>query len=245
MLDAARKRWRAKIGVLYISFGLAAVGIVYQIPELIVLTVVFGALGYLVAALLDRIRRTVRLDYELDEHSEAAYQRLVAAFMSLGKCRGLWRIPMESSVTDWKRNAGATSEVSRSDLALRLGRPSTVKSKITFPRCSFGRLDLFFAPDCVLVVGKNSVAALAYTDMTVTASVTRFIEHGRFPSDAMIVGQTWQYVSKRGGPDRRFKNNRQLPVCLYGQLDFTSGGGLNERIEMLASRVRGRIRCLG
>jgi hypothetical protein len=42
-----------------------------------------------------------------------------------------------------------------------------------------------------------------------------------------VVGHTWRFVNKQGGPDRRFNNNAQQPVCLYGELTFTSPGGLN------------------
>lgn len=39
-------------------------------------------------------------------------------------------------------------------------------------------------------------------------------------------------MNKTGGPDRRFKDNRELPIALYEQLDFTSEAGLNERIQV-------------
>jgi hypothetical protein len=41
--------------------------------------------------------------------------------------------------------------------------------------------------------------------------------------------------NRKGGPDRRFNNNRELPICLYGETDFRSASGLNERIH--CSRV--------
>ncbi|GAA2510647.1 hypothetical protein [Winogradskya humida] len=33
-------------------------------------------------------------------------------------------------------------------------------------------------------------------------------------------------IAKSGGPDRRFKNNRQLPVVVYGRLTLTGPQGL-------------------
>jgi hypothetical protein len=77
----------------------------------------------------------------------------------------------------------------------------------------------------------DDVAGLSYGDVQVDCRQTRFIEDGAPPSDAMVVGETWQYLNRKGGPDRRFKNNRQLPVCLYGEIDFRSASGLNERIH--------------
>jgi hypothetical protein len=49
------------------------------------------------------------------------------------------------------------------------------------------------------------------------------------PPDAVQVDTTWQYVNKRGGPDRRFKNNRRLPVMRYGEVDLATGGGFAVR----------------
>ena len=49
---------------------------------------------------------------------------------------------------------------------------------------------------------------------------------GAPPTDAQCVGTTWQYANKSGGPDRRFKNNRQLPIMLYGRLTLTTPQGL-------------------
>jgi hypothetical protein len=40
------------------------------------------------------------------------------------------------------------------------------------------------------------------------------------------IDRTWQYVNKKGGPDRRFANNRELPVMQYGVLGFSSSRGL-------------------
>jgi hypothetical protein len=36
---------------------------------------------------------------------------------------------------------------------------------------------------------------------------------------------------RNGTPDRRFANNRKLSICRYGQIDFRSSGGLNERFN--------------
>lgn len=55
----------------------------------------------------------------------------------------------------------------------------------------------------------------------------QFIEEGSVPSDAVQIGTTWKYVNESGGPDRRFKDNVQLPVMRYGRLSVQTGSGLN------------------
>jgi hypothetical protein len=60
---------------------------------------------------------------------------------------------------------------------------------------------------------------------------TRFIEEDTTSTDSLVVGETWRFVNRGGGPDRRFANNRKLLICLYGEMDLKSSNGLNERIQ--------------
>jgi hypothetical protein len=95
-----------------------------------------------------------------------------------------------------------------------------------------GRQTLHFFPDRLLIFDTNGVGAVGYKDLRIDTESTRFIEEEGVPSDAKVVDKTWKYVNKRGGPDKRFKDNRELPVCLYDQIDFTSSTGLKERIQV-------------
>ena len=82
-------------------------------------------------------------------------------------------------------------------------------------------------PDKLFIIQGSKIGALNYSDITTDAHATRFIESEGVPKDAQVVGQTWKYVNKSGGPDKRFKDNRQLPICLYGELELSSVSGLN------------------
>ena len=73
----------------------------------------------------------------------------------------------------------------------------------------------------------SKIGALNYSDIVTDTHTTRFVEHEQVPKDAKIVGETWQYVNKSGGPDKRFKNNRKMPICLYGEIELKSTSGLN------------------
>lgn len=65
-------------------------------------------------------------------------------------------------------------------------------------------------------------------------AIRDLFEEGTLPHDAKVVDRTWQYVNKNGGPDRRFNNNRELPVCLYEDLKLSSASGLNELLQVSA-----------
>lgn len=92
---------------------------------------------------------------------------------------------------------------------------------------------MHFFPDRVLIYDAAGVGAVSYQTLLVTVRDRRFIEDETVPSDALIVDKTWKYVNKSGGPDRRFKNNHELPICLYQEMTFTSSTGLNELVNYL------------
>jgi len=84
----------------------------------------------------------------------------------------------------------------------------------------------------VLIVDAAGVGAVSYNDLSIAHSTTRFIEAQGVPADATVVGQTWKYVNKSGTPDKRFKNNYQIPIALYEEIHFASKSGLNEVIQV-------------
>jgi hypothetical protein len=86
-------------------------------------------------------------------------------------------------------------------------------------------------PDCLLVLEGRRAGALGYSDVRGHTSTTRFIESSDPPPDSRVVGQTWEYVNKDGGPDRRFASNRELAVCEYGRLRLASDAGLTEEFQ--------------
>jgi hypothetical protein len=90
-----------------------------------------------------------------------------------------------------------------------------------------GKETLLFLPDKLFIIQGTRIGALNYSDIKISSYTSRFIERDGIPKDAQVVGQTWEYVNKSGGPDKRFKNNSQLPICLYGKLELTSSSGLH------------------
>jgi hypothetical protein len=183
---------------------------------------------------LDSYRRTTVLYYDLEGDAETAYGRLTEGYDGLNGCAAKWHIEAGGaiqSLTAWKRNSGASHLVNRKTTALAYALPAVIKSNITPPALHVGRQVMFFMPDIVLVQDGSRVGAVSYADLNVRWQDSRFIETERVPSDARIVGHTWKHPNKSGGPDRRFKDNRQIPICLYETMHLTSNSGVNELVE--------------
>lgn len=191
--------------------------------------------GLVWAVYADALRKTVVLFYELEPHIEEAFQRLHSAFDSLRACGCMWHVESKGDIKttyDWKVNAGASTLVKRKSIKPFAGSPWYFKSNIVIPALPAGRQTLYFLPDRILVWDTNRVGAISFDQLSVDYGEQRFIEDGGVPSDSRVVDKTWQYKNKKGGPDRRFNNNREIPIVIYEALMLSSKSGLRESFQI-------------
>lgn len=186
-------------------------------------------------AIHGRETSTVSLVYELSAEQSARFEALTRAFHDLASCGRIWNVPLERQEADWKRNAGASKLIQRHQISLGRDKPPLVKSNVDFLKLPLGKETFYLTPDAILVTAGKTVAGFGYEDVEFMFRSARFIEEETPPADATVVDQTWRYVNRKGGPDRRFNNNRELPICLYGEIDLRSSNGVNQRIQ--CSRV--------
>lgn len=180
----------------------------------------------------DELRKTTVVMYDLDPDAEAAYAKLHEAFSNIQSSRCSWHVEAEGQVRNAKYHAGASSVVKRTPITLSVGAPPLVKTNVAIPLVPVGKQLLAFMPDRLLVFEPGAVGAVDYSVLAIDCEGSRFIEDGPVPSDATVVGKTWRYVNKNGGPDRRFSNNRELSICMYDEIHFTSNTGLNEVVQL-------------
>jgi hypothetical protein len=213
--DAKRKKVRLAPVVAVLGIALVVGLLSANVPSWVpVLALIVALLGFAAARVRDQLKKTVVLFYELEHDSERDYQGLHDAFDALKSCARTWHVKAKRDVTDWKRNAGAGSFVQKKPISLSKSAPPFVKTNIEIPAVPVGRQTLYLFPDRILVFEPDGVRAVAYSDLAVDRRATRYIASGSVPGDATIVDRTWQYVNKNGGPDRRFNNNREIPIAL-------------------------------
>lgn len=180
----------------------------------------------------DELRRTVVLMYNLDQDAEVGWQGLHNGFDWLASSQRVWHLEARGGATDRKRNAGASHLVRRTAIRPTKTDPPNIRTNIAVPSFPVGTQTLYLLPDRILVFQGSAVGAVGYDQLSLEIGTTRFIESEGVPGDAPVVGSTWQYVNKSGGPDRRFNNNRQLPILQYGEIHLASPTGLNEVIQV-------------
>jgi hypothetical protein len=184
------------------------------------------------AILLDRYRRSVKVALDPEGLIARISEALSVAFTELMQCKATWNVHAEGRTTDWKRNAGASTLVGRKQIALHFGKPACIRGGRKFPFFQAGSDELYLLPDAALAIVRGEVASVSYRELEFSSTTVSFREEGRVPSDAHVSEHTWYYVNKSGGPDRRFNNNRLLPICLYGEVAFYSAGGLNFKVQV-------------
>lgn len=211
----------------YLSNWLIATIILAAFPLFI-----FTAIAGVILKIVVRSKMKVTMEYSFDADSQAAYDDLSAIWMSLNKNQKFWQTISESSL-DRKTSGGASRGVNRISAKAINKLPFFVESNVQPFGLKLRKQKVYFLPDKVLVVSKMNVGAISYSDVDMGFGTTRFVETDPVPKDAKVVGQTWLKVNKNGTPDKRFKNNRQVPVCEYGEVLVKSGAGLH--IELMCS----------
>ncbi len=186
----------------------------------------------LINVLIDKRRKTTIIFYDIEEQAEQEIQQLYNAFEQLMNCSFVWHIASQAAVQDRKYHAGASTVVRRTKIKIEYKTPPYLKTNVKVPAIPVGKQILYCFPDRILIYEGKQVGGISYANLSIRQRGQRFIEDGIVPEDGTIVDHTWRYVNKSGGPDKRFKDNRKLPILIYSDISFQSDTGLNELIEL-------------
>lgn len=219
--------------VRYVAAFLSAAMLLASRPFMVALAVFIAGLALArFVRKYDVQRRTSHLCYELDEHARQRFAEITSALRLLSQAEHLWCVIVAQPVIDRKDSAGAASLITRQTVALKTAAPPNILTNVETWCLDLCDMQLYFFPDRILVWQNGQYGAIAYEQLSITCGDARFIEEDKPPSDAKTVGQTWKHPNKNGGPDRRYKQNYQIPVMLYGQLNFATAAGFHVLIQV-------------
>jgi hypothetical protein len=168
-------------------------------------------------------RKTTPLFYEFaDDYSERKFHDGIASFHRLALTKSSWRLKSQVAVADWKRNAGSNSALIRHHSKIGKQNPNLLKTNVEVWGIDAGNIKLYLLPDRFFVFQDGVYSAVSYSEVQASLQDLEYVEQESLPSDATVIGKTWKYVRRDGGADRRFNNNRQLPIVRYGVVAFSS-----------------------
>ena len=180
----------------------------------------------------DRRSLITQVFYEFDPVGTKVHEGVVRIIEDLQRSDRVWSVRIENSHGDWKRNAGAGVSVDRSLVQLGWGDPPRIFTNVRVGHIVVSGTTLYFFPDRVLLYGPGGIQAVRYGDLRLEPTTINFIEEGQVSHDAVQVGTTWKFVNRDGGPDRRFKDNRQLAIMKYDVLNLSSTAGLRLKLHI-------------
>jgi hypothetical protein len=169
------------------------------------------------------------LMFDADDDFQSRYQSVLNAFQRASNCTEIKHVRAQGvvSIQDRRYHAGAARELDLRATQIVSRLPARVRANTT-PACILaGKDELYFFPDRLLVKSENQFGAVTFEELNVQADIAKLIVETA-PIDGHIVGRTWRYVNKNGGPDKRFRNNSELPIVEYSILSMRSDRGLNE-----------------
>ncbi|MCX6272163.1 MAG: DUF4236 domain-containing protein [Bacteroidetes bacterium] len=182
---------------------------------------------------VDRRRLLIEINYEIDDSIKEVYDNFVKHFAEILSSSRVWQYIHSKATNDYKYSSGAGSTITRK-LLTKLSTnkmPSRLfVTNVDIPYIGLINAELYFFPERLIIKRGTQFGAIMYRNINAYGSLTRFIETDNVPVDSKVVDKTWRYLNKDGGPDRRFRNNYQIPICQYSEYSFESSSGLNERI---------------
>lgn len=184
---------------------------------------------------LNQLQKTTILFYTMDTELENAYQAVHQAFKNIQSCHRKWFIREKGDVYGAykkKLNSGANSLITRSLILPSTKLPRWIKTNIEVPSIPVGAQILYFFPDRLLVQDGKRFGAISFSDITISVSNKPFIEEEPLPVDAQVVGKKWKFPNKDGGPDKRFRNNYEIPLVVYNEVEIKSSQGLNVCLQL-------------
>ena len=205
-------------------------------------TLLLGAIGTAWLWFLDQSRKRVPVIYDVNDDAANRFDKLITAMAGAIGSQKAWHMQAEAALTSAharKVSGGAGHVVKREPVLRTTAGPKVLATNIAVPSFVAPSRSVFFLPDRILVLQGSTYADVEWEKITTAFDQQRFIEEEGVAGDAEVVGHTWKYVNKTGGPDRRFKDNRQLPICLFGEVSLIAPNGFRAEWQFSNRRAAG------
>lgn len=180
----------------------------------------------------------IKIEFNAGEHAQYVYGEVVKGFEALRQCSRIWDVTSESDVDQFRDRSTASRYLYRKPVKFDFVSNDLIQfdgKAMRFKNVNGD--DILIYPGIALIPRADGVFALVdLRELNITGGGTRFIESDAVPSDSEIVDYTWFKANKDGSPDRRFSSNYQIPICRYGELNFTSPNGINEQYQLSQSK---------
>lgn len=172
----------------------------------------------------------ISVTFEAGDAAQRAYADMVRAFDSLKQSQKCWDITSHRATNQFAERTVAHRSIDRHPVRLEFSSTDIIQFSGHAMRFeNVNGDDILIYPGVAVIPRADGAFALVdLRDLETEASITAFHEAEGVPSDSKVIGSTWAKTNKDGSPDRRFKENFQIPICQYGRIGFRSKSGITE-----------------
>lgn len=187
-----------------------------------------------VAELEEQLRlTTIATHLEIEREQAEPYFQMRDAFASLCECQAIWDIKSFTAADKFHERTTVSAKVNRQRITFSLGNCDLIQWEQKVPHLQNAKSgDLFLYPGVILYrAAKEAFSVIEYHEIKGGSMLIHFQEEEAVPKDSKVIGQAWAKANKDGSRDKRFANNHQIPIALYGGLSMKSNSGLWEEFQ--------------
>jgi hypothetical protein len=169
-------------------------------------------------------------DFGLSDEARSEYLHLLDAYSKLARSQRIWDIATSTDINRVVTRSAATNAITRTLILFSTEKIAEMDSDFQAMHLSNANGgDLFLYPG-ILAVRKprGGFALLDMRDVEIRIGPRNLVEEEGLPGDAEQIGHVCAKANKDGSPDRRFRDNYQMPLMRYGEMTMRSKTGLNE-----------------
>ena len=187
-----------------------------------------------VAELEEQLRLTaIATHVEIEREQAEPYFQMRDTFASLCECQAIWDIKSFTAADKFHERTTVSAKVNRQIVGFSLGNCDLIQWEQKVPHLQNAKGgDLFLYPGFILYrAAREAFSVIDYHDIKGSSMLIQFQEQEAVPKDSKVIGQAWAKANKDGSRDKRFANNYQIPIALYGGLSMKSDSGLWEEFQ--------------
>ena len=174
---------------------------------------------------------SVKLEIDMDEDARNSYQGVCESFKTLMLSQFKWDVTSSTRVDQVKTRSAAYSSIGRRNTNIGVSQIPGISSSLDALKIhNTTGADIYLYPGFfVMYKSHKNIGIVGLNELSVQYESSHFIETGTLPKDSELIYKVWEKSNKDGSRDKRFSNNRQIPVMEYGVISFTTETGVNER----------------
>ena len=173
----------------------------------------------------------VDLDLNLSSEAKREYKKVISSFKNLINSNFIWDITSATDVDMVRERSSASQTYDRKLTSLSLKELPGIKS--SFEAFCFNNqngADIFIYPGFIVMYNsEKNFGIVELKDVEILFNESNFIESEQRPNDSEVIKYVWEKTNKNGSRDKRFADNRQLPVMRYGEITFIKKAGIFEK----------------